>query len=70
VYEYNIAVTLTCPSYVTTKVSINALTGDESTQKSMDNIVNGIKPDRFGKLITKAIAKKSKKFILLEQKKN
>lgn len=59
VYNDNIDVTLICPGYVTTNVSMNALTGDGSAQQSMDKATaNGINPDRFAKLMAKAIAKK------------
>ncbi len=59
VYNDNIDVTLICPGYVTTNVSMNALTGDGSAQRSMDKATaNGINPDRFAKLMAKAIAKK------------
>lgn len=58
-YNDNISVTLVCPGYVATNVSINALTGDGSTQKTMDNATkNGIQPARFAKLMAYAIYKK------------
>ena len=58
-YHDNIAVTLICPGYVTTNVSINALQGDGSPQQTMDKATaNGIKPERFAKLMAKAIYKK------------
>lgn len=59
VYNDHIDVTLICPGYVTTNVSMNALLGDGSAQQSMDKATaNGIKPERFAKLMAKAIAKK------------
>jgi short-subunit dehydrogenase len=59
-HKDHIAVTLICPGYVTTNVSINALTGDGSPQQTMDKATaNGIQPERFAKLMAKAI--KSKK---------
>ena len=59
VFKDNIDVTLICPGYVTTNVSMNALTGDGTAQQSMDKATaNGIKADRFAKLMAKAIAKK------------
>ena len=55
-YQDNIAVTLVCPGFVTTNVSKNALTGDGSPQDIMDTATaNGIHPDRFAKLMLKAI---------------
>jgi short-subunit dehydrogenase len=59
VYNDNIDVTLICPGYVTTEISKNALLGDGTPQQSMDKATaNGIKPDRFAKLMAKAIKKK------------
>jgi short-subunit dehydrogenase len=59
VYNDNIAVTLICPGYVTTEISKNALLGDGTPQQTMDKATaNGIKPERFAKLMAKAIAKK------------
>ncbi len=58
-YNDNIAISLICPGYVSTKISMNALTGDGSSQQLMDKATaNGIKPDRFAKLMAKAIAQK------------
>lgn len=58
-YANNIAVTLVCPGFVKTNVSINALTGDGSPQNTMDLATkNGISPDRFAKIMAKAIYKK------------
>ena len=57
-YKDNIKVTLVCPGFVTTNVSKNALTGDGTPQAKMDTATaNGIKPDRFAKLMAKAIYK-------------
>ena len=59
VYDNNIDVTLICPGYVTTNVSINALQGDGTPQQTMDKATeNGIKPERFAKLMAKTIHKK------------
>lgn len=59
IYNDNIDVTLICPGYVTTNVSMNALQGDGSPQQTMDKATaNGIKPERFAKLMAKAIRKK------------
>lgn len=58
-HKDNIAVTLICPGFVATNVSKNALTGDGTPQKIMDTATaNGIQPDRFAKLMAKAIRKK------------
>jgi short-subunit dehydrogenase len=59
IHRYNIAVTLVCPGFVQTNVSINALTGDGSAQNTMDSATkNGIHPEKFAKLMAKAIYKK------------
>lgn len=58
-FNDNIAVTLVCPGFVNTNISKNALTGDGSPQNKMDNATaNGIQPDRFAKLMAKAVLKK------------
>ena len=55
-HKDNIAVTLVCPGFVNTNVSKNALTGDGSKQEKMDiATANGIQPERFAKLMAKAI---------------
>jgi dehydrogenase/reductase SDR family member 7B len=55
-HKDNISVTLVCPGFVNTNVSINALTGDGTAQQKMDTATNnGIQPDRFSKLMVKAI---------------
>ena len=58
-HKDNIAVTLVCPGFVNTNVSLNALTGDGTPQDKMDIATkNGIEPMRFAKLMAKAIIKK------------
>jgi len=50
---------LVCPGFVNTNVSINALTGDGSPQQKMDLATqNGMQPERFAKLMAKAIKNK------------
>jgi len=58
-FNDNIAVTLVCPGFVNTNISKNALTGDGSPQNKMDNATaNGIQPDRFAKLMAKAVLRR------------
>ncbi|CAL2077801.1 SDR family oxidoreductase [Tenacibaculum sp. 190524A05c] len=58
VHQDNIKVTMVCPGFVTTNVSKNALTGDGTPQDKMDTATaNGIHPDRFAKIMAKAISK-------------
>ena len=55
-HSNNIAVTLVCPGFVQTNVSMNALTGNGSPQNTMDKATEkGIHPSRFAKLMAKAI---------------
>lgn len=58
-HQDNIAVTLVCPGFVNTNVSLNALTGNGTPQATMDDATkNGISPARFAKLMAKAIENK------------
>lgn len=58
VYNNNIKVTLACPGFVQTNVSINALTGDGSAQNKMDNATqNGLTPQRYVEHLLKAVIK-------------
>jgi short-subunit dehydrogenase len=55
-FKDNIAVSLVCPGFVNTNVSKNALTGNGTPQQKMDvATANGIAPERFAKLMAKAI---------------
>lgn len=55
-HKDHIAVTLVCPGFVNTNVSINALTGDGTPQEKMDTATqNGIAPQKFARLMAKAI---------------
>lgn len=64
-HKNNISVTLVCPGFVNTNVSINALTGNGTAQNKMDVATEkGIDSKRFGKLMAKAIyAKKEEIYI-------
>lgn len=56
VYEQNIKVTLICPGYVRTKVSINALTGDGSPNNEMaDTTQQGLSPEAFAEKALRVI---------------
>ena len=58
-FHDNISVTLICPGFVNTNVSINALTGNGTPQQKMDIAThNGIQPERFAKLMAKSIIDK------------
>ena len=58
-HKDNISVTLVCPGFVNTNVSKNALTGNGTPQQKMDiATAKGISPERFAKLMAKAIQHK------------
>ncbi len=57
--DQNIFVTLVCPGFVQTNVSVNAITGDGSKQNTMDEATaNGITPEYCAQRIIKAIKKR------------
>ncbi|TXB63550.1 SDR family oxidoreductase [Phaeodactylibacter luteus] len=59
VAEQNIQVTIICPGYVHTNVSINALTADGSPNNQMsDDSKSGLQPEEFAVKALKAIYKK------------
>ncbi|UAM98059.1 SDR family oxidoreductase [Polaribacter litorisediminis] len=58
-FQDHIAVTLVCPGFVNTNVSKNALTGDGTPQQKLDVATeNGIQPERFAKLMARAMKNK------------
>jgi short-subunit dehydrogenase len=57
-WREGITVTIVCPGFIQTDVSINALTADGSPQKSMDDSTsNGMEPDKFARKMLKVIAR-------------
>lgn len=59
VYDKNINITLVCPGFIKTNVSINALTGDGSPQGTMDSAQdNGMPAGECARLIADAIKQK------------
>lgn len=59
VYQNNIKVTLVCPGFVKTNVSLNALTGDGTPQNTMDVATNnGLTSEAFVKQLLKAVKNK------------
>ena len=59
VHQYGIDVTLVCPGFVHTNVSLNALTGNGKAQETMDEAtLNGLSPEHFAKKMAKAIKQK------------
>ncbi len=56
VYQNNIKVTLACPGFVQTNVSLNALTGDGTPQNKMDKgTSSGLTSEAFAKKLLKAV---------------
>ena len=64
-HKDNIYVTLVCPGFVNTNISKNALTGNGNPQEKMDIATeNGIQPERFAKLMAKAIKNKKEEIYI------
>ncbi|MGU3375786.1 SDR family oxidoreductase [Chryseobacterium sp. M5A1_1a] len=58
-YDKNISVTIICPGFIQTNISIHAVMGDGSTQGTMDDAtMKGMPVDVFAKKMLSAIAKK------------
>jgi len=65
IYAYNIDVTLVCPGFVNTEISMNALTADGSPQNSLDKATEkGLAPAYFAKRMLKVIARKKQEAII------
>lgn len=60
-YQENVKVTLICPGFIKTEISINALTENGRKLNKMDAAqANGMKPDKCAKLMVSAIQKEKK----------
>ena len=60
-FDDGIHVTLVCPGYIRTNISINALSGSGEKNLKMDEATNkGMAPDTFAKKMLRAVAKKKK----------
>ena len=58
VYNHNIKVTIVCPGYIKTNISVNAITADGNTFNKMDkNQDNGMLPEVLARKIINAIRK-------------
>lgn len=58
VWRENVQVMLVCPGFISTKVSVNALTGDGSPQGLMDHATGkGLSPDALAKKILRDVLK-------------
>lgn len=64
-FDDNIAVTIICPGFIHTDVSVNALTADGSKQNKMDNAqANGMPPEVFAKKASAAILNKKQEIYI------
>ena len=64
-YDDNISVTLICPGFVNTNVSMNALTGDGRKQNKLDSATaKGLKPEDFAKIALRAIDQKKQEIVI------
>lgn len=64
-YRDNIDVTIICPGFVQTNVSINAITGDGTAQNQMDDATaNGITPQKCAQGIINALKKRKEEVYL------
>ena len=66
----NIYVTIICPGFIQTNVSINALTADGSPQNTMDKATaSGYTPEYLAEKIIKAVEKKKEEVIIAGKEK-
>ena len=64
-WRENINVSLICPGYVHTNVSVNALTANGKAQNSMDpETASGMKPEDLAKSIIKTIQNKKEELVI------
>jgi dehydrogenase/reductase SDR family protein 7B len=65
IYDEHILVTLICPGFVDTNISINALVSDGSAQGTKDKATaNGLSPEYFAKKAVKAIKKEKQEVVI------
>ena len=58
-YQDNIDVSVVCPGFIQTSITMNALMGDGAPQQKMDSVTkNGMPVDKCARLIVRAIAKR------------
>ncbi len=64
-FNNGLIVTLVCPGFVKTQVSVNALTADGTPLKKMDDAQqNGISPEQCAKAIANAIEKQKREVLI------
>ncbi|MFA5297831.1 MAG: SDR family oxidoreductase [Lutibacter sp.] len=65
IYQHHIKITLVCPGFVQTNVSINALTADGTPQNKMDSATkNGLTPEAFAKKLLKAVSQEKQEVFI------
>ena len=65
VHPDNISVTIICPGYVHTNVTLNALRGDGSAHAQMaDDTRNGLAPDVFARRALRAIKRRRREVLI------
>lgn len=65
VHSDNIKITIICPGYIHTNVTINALKGDGSKNNEMaESTRNGMEPDVFAQKALRAIAKEKEEVLI------
>ncbi len=58
VFKNNIHVSIACPGFIRTQISVNALVGDGSKQNTMDEAqANGMSPEECAKKILKSVTR-------------
>jgi short-subunit dehydrogenase len=58
-YEDNISVTIVCPGFIHTPITMHALTADGSPQQKMDEVTaKGMAPEVFARKMVRAVARK------------
>lgn len=64
-YRDNIKITIVCPGFIKTQVSVNALVGDGSAQNSMDDAqANGMSAEKCAEKIISAIRKEKEEVFI------
>lgn len=65
VYDDNIKITILCPGFVRTNVTLNAMSGDgEKLGKMMKNTEKGMSPTRFAQKALRAIEKEKEEVLI------
>ncbi len=69
-WKENINVSIICPGYIRTKLSMNALTSNGTAQNKMDDVINnGIEPEYLAEKIINAITKRKEEIVVAGKEK-